>query len=468
MGIMSSEWSGRLQHWMRTLKDDFYRPLGTISWEAFRTMEHLSPEEAMKGQFEPVEPGFTWGKTWEYCWFRGKVVLPKAAEGKRIVMDLRPDGESTLFVNGREFGTYRASWVSQKHHFIEDNALSTEAEAGTEYEILMETYAGHYYPESPDGGCATGPVLPGAYQDPLEEGKRRTLGVCTFGIWNEDAYQLWMDADTLKQVLDKLDPNSLRAAKIAEALEKFTLVVDFEQDEAGRIASYRAGREALKPALEAKNGSTAPVFYAIGNAHIDLAWLWPMAETHRKTERTFAAQLRLLEEYPEYKYIQSQPAAYEMCRKYYPELFERIKEAVKDGKWIAEGAMWVEPDTNMASGEALIRQLLYGKKYYREEFGVDSQMLWLPDTFGYTAALPQILNSCGVRYLVTQKIFWSYNEGEQFPYHYFYWEGMDGSKITSFLPTSYTYRTDPSELIGVWENRSQKRDLDAFLLPFGP
>lgn len=467
MGIMSSEWSGRLQHWMRTLKDDFYRPLGTISWEAFRTMEHLSPEEAMKGQFEPVEPGFTWGKTWEYCWFRGKVVLPVEAEGKWIVMDLRPDGESTLFVNGQEFGTYRASWVSQKHHFIEDNALSTEAEAGTEYEILMETYAGHYYPESPDGGCATGPVLPGAYQDPLEEGKRRTLGVCTFGIWNEDAYQLWMDADTLKQVLDKLDPNSLRAAKIAEALEKFTLVVDFEQDEAGRIASYRAGREALKPALEAKNGSTAPVFYAIGNAHIDLAWLWPMAETHRKTERTFAAQLRLLEEYPEYKYIQSQPAAYEMCRKYYPELFERIKEAVKDGKWIAEGAMWVEPDTNMASGEALIRQLLYGKKYYREEFGVDSQMLWLPDTFGYTAALPQILNSCGVRYLVTQKIFWSYNEGEQFPYHYFYWEGMDGSKITSFLPTSYTYRTDPSELIGVWENRSQKRDLDAFLLPFG-
>ena len=144
MGIMSAEWSGRLQHWLRTLKDDFYRPLGIISWEAFRTMEHLSPEEAVKKSFEPVEPGFTWGKTWEYCWFRGKVVLPKAAEGKRIVMDLRPDGESTLFVNGREFGTYRASWVSQKHHFIEDNALSAEAEAGTEYEILMETYAGHY------------------------------------------------------------------------------------------------------------------------------------------------------------------------------------------------------------------------------------------------------------------------------------------------------------------------------------
>ena len=102
MGIMSSEWRGRLQHWMRTLKDDFYRPLGEISWEAFRTMDHLSQEEAMNGPFEPVEPGFTWGKTWEYCWFRGKVVLPAEAQGKRIVMDLKPDGESTLFVNGQE------------------------------------------------------------------------------------------------------------------------------------------------------------------------------------------------------------------------------------------------------------------------------------------------------------------------------------------------------------------------------
>ena len=138
MGIMSSEWRGRLQHWMRTLKDDFYRPLGEISWEAFRTMDHLSQEEAMNGPFEPVEPGFTWGKTWEYCWFRGKVVLPAEAQGKRIVMDLKPDGESTLFVNGQEFGTYRASWVTQKHHFVEDNVLTTDAVAGTEYEILSD------------------------------------------------------------------------------------------------------------------------------------------------------------------------------------------------------------------------------------------------------------------------------------------------------------------------------------------
>ena len=332
---------------------------------------------------------------------------------------------------------------------------------------MMEVYAGHYYPEAPTGGCATGPVLPGSYTDKLEEGKRRTLGRCTYGIWNEDAYQLFMDVDTLGRLLEVLDKTSLRAAKIAKALEQFTLIVDFEQERDARIESYKKAREALKPVLEAENGSTMPVFYAVGNAHLDLAWLWPIAETGRKTARTFAAQLRLIEEYPEYKFIQSQPAEYEMCRKLYPELFERIKAAVKKGQWIAEGAMWVEPDTNMASGEALIRQLLYGKQYYKDVFDVDSEVLWLPDTFGYTGALPQILKGCKVNYLVTQKIFWSYNEGEQFPYHYFNWEGIDGSRIVSFLPTSYTYKTNPKQLDEVWKNRSQLQDLDAFLLPFG-
>ena len=465
--LMKSEWRDRIGHWVRTLKDDFYQPLGEIQWEAFRTNEQLSLGEAKKEQFVSVKPGFTWGNTYEYCWMKGHIQLSEEANGKRIVMNLKPDGEATLFVNDKAFGTYRASWVNEPHHYIVDNVLSRCAKGDEQFDIMMEVYAGHYYPEAPTGGCATGPVLPGSYTDKLEEGKRRTLGRCTYGIWNEDAYQLFMDVDTLGRLLEVLDKTSLRAAKIAKALEQFTLIVDFEQERDARIESYKKAREALKPVLEAENGSTMPVFYAVGNAHLDLAWLWPIAETGRKTARTFAAQLRLIEEYPEYKFIQSQPAEYEMCRKLYPELFERIKAAVKKGQWIAEGAMWVEPDTNMASGEALIRQLLYGKQYYKDVFDVDSEVLWLPDTFGYTGALPQILKGCKVNYLVTQKIFWSYNEGEQFPYHYFNWEGIDGSRIVSFLPTSYTYKTNPKQLEEVWKNRSQLQDLDAFLLPFG-
>lgn len=467
MKYMHSEWKGRLRHWKETLRQDLYLPLGDIKLDGFTTMSHITPDEALKGSFAPIPFGTKWGHTYEYLWLRGLITLPKEAEGRRIVMNLRTGGEATIFVDGKAFGTYRADWVREPHHFLVDNILTPSGKATKQYNILIEAYAGHFFPESPLGGCATGPVLPGAYTDPKKEGERATLESCTYGIWNEDAYQLYLDAEALIQILEQADPESLRADKIASALEQFTLAVDFEQPLEGRIADYKKARDVLRPALQAHNGSTAPVFYAVGNAHLDLAWLWPMAETHRKTARTFGAQLRLLDEYPEYRFLQSQPAAYVMCREHYPELYERIKKAIKGGQWIAEGAMWVEPDTNMTSGESLVRQLVHGKRFFKEELGVDSVVLWLPDTFGYSAALPQILKGCGVKYLVTQKIFWSYNEGDTFPYHYFTWQGADGSKIDTFLPTSYTYRTDPKELCETWNKRVQKRGLDAFLLPFG-
>lgn len=465
MSLLSTEWIARIEHWIRTIQNDFYMPLGEIPLKAKRTMERLDPHAVDEGGFVPVQPGYTWGEKWEYCWFSGSFRIPKEAAGERIVMDLNPGGESTLFVNGKAFGTYRADWIARKHHYMADNFVTDSAAAGEEFHLLMETYAGHFFPNY--RSCATGPVIPGSYEDPAVEGSRRTLGTCTFGIWREDAYQLYLDMTTLYELLKQLDDSSLRAVHVAQALKDATKAVEFETDAAGRLASYREARRVLRPAMEAVNGTTAPRFYAVGNSHLDLAWLWPVEETRKKTVRTFAAQLRLLEEYPEYKFIQSQPAEYELCREYDPELFGRVLQAIQDGRWIADGAMWVEPDTNMSSGEALIRQLLYGKRYYREMLGTDSHVLWLPDSFGYTAALPQILKGCDVQYLVTQKIFWSYNEGEQFPYHYFTWEGMDGSKVTSFLPTNYTYDTDPGELLRTWKARRQKEDLETFLLPFG-
>ena len=467
MKYMHSEWQRRLAHWQHTLQMDFYFPLGSIDVESFFTTEHLTPEEAQSRHFEPMSAGTTWGHSYEYCWMHSKVILPLNAAGKRIVMDLNTGGETTVFINGKAFGTYRAGWVETPHHFIEDNVLTKCGKPGQSYDILLEAYAGHFFPSSSVASCATGPVIPGSYTDPKAEGQRATLGSMTYGIWNEDAYQLYMDLDTLCMLGDQVDQESLRADKIAAALENATLIVDFEQPLEKRIESYKAAREALKPVLNAVNGSTVPMFYAIGNSHLDLAWLWPMAETHRKTARTFAAQLRLIDEYPDYRYLQSQPASYVMCKEHYPELYERIKEAIKKGQWIAEGAMWVEPDTNMTSGESLIRQLIHGKRFFKDELGVDSKVLWLPDTFGYSAALPQILKGCGIKHLVTQKIFWSYNEGDQFPYHYFTWQGADGSEIVSFLPTSYTYFTHPKEICETWKKRVQKRGLNAFLLPYG-
>ncbi len=467
---MRPEWEDRLELWITALKKDFYEPLGIIPLEGFLTYDMLSPEEAEKRAFSAMPEGTVWGRMWEYCWMRGDLVLPEAARGKRIVMNLNPGGEATLFVDGEAFGTRRADWVKEAHHYFSDQILTVSGEPGRRYHLLLEAYAGHDYPRDHRNRSVLGPMLPdigSTYTVRGENELRQTVGANTFGIWHEEAYQLWKDVSTLNGMRAVLEPSSLRLAGIEEALERFTVAVDFEQPRAGRLASYVAAREELRPVMEARNGSTAPQFYAVGNAHIDICWLWPYRETRRKVARTFAAQVRLMDLYPEYRYVQSQPEAYQICKELYPALYGRIREKVRAGQWIPEGSMWVEPDTNMASGESLVRQLLLGKKFFRDEFGVDCQVLWLPDTFGYSAVLPQLLKGAGVRYLTTQKIFWSYNGGDRFPYHYFTWQGMDGSEITSFLHMDYTSHTDARTVAERWRDRVQKRGIRRFLLPFG-
>ncbi len=466
---MRPEWKDRLTHWIMTLEKEFYEPLGSVELEYFTTYDMLDPADAEKQAFAPAATGMQWGRTWEYAWFRGDITLDDRAAGRQIVMDIRTGGEATLLVNGQEFGTRRAEWVTVPHHYICDQVLTQGGAAGDTFHLLLEAYAGHDFPQSPFGGVSTGPVRGETddYQLRPEQELRQTNGVTTYGIWHETAYQLWLDVTVLRDTLAVVDPDSLRAAQIEEALEQFTLAVDFEQPRPARLADYARAREILQPVLASVNGTAAPEMWAIGNAHIDLSWLWPYRETQRKVARTFAQQIRLMDMYPDYKFIMSQPQAYQICKEFYPDLYEKVKEKIKAGQWIADGAMWVEPDTNMSSGESLVRQVVHGKRFYKEELGVDSKLLWLPDTFGYTAALPQILKNCGVEYLTTQKIFWTYNGSDKFPYHYFTWQGMDGTCITSFLHMDYTSRMDPATVHGRWKDRVQKRGIDKFLLPFG-
>ncbi len=465
---MRPEWKDRLQHWIATLEKEFYEPLGEVNLEYFTTYEMLDPADAEKHSFTPAPTGMPWGRTWEYGWFRGDIVLDDRAAGKMIVMDIKTGGEATVLVNGQEFGTRRAEWVTVPHHYICDQVLTQNGKPGGKFHLLLEAYGGHEWPNHQYGGVATGPVREGCndYSVRPESETRQVCGKTTYGIWHEEAYQLWLDVTVLLGALEVVDPDSLRADQIEEALEQFTLAVDFEQPREGRIADYIRVRELLKPAMEATNGTTVPEMWAIGNAHIDLSWLWPYRETQRKVARSFAQQLRLMDMYPDYKFIQSQPQSYQICKEFYPDLYERVKEKIKAGQWIADGSMWVEPDTNMSSGESLIRQVIHGKRFYKEEFGLDTKLLWLPDTFGYTAALPQILKNCGVEYLTTQKIFWTYNGSDKFPYHYFTWQGMDGTEIVSFLHMDYTSRLDPATVHGRWKDRVQKR-IDKFMLPFG-
>jgi alpha-mannosidase len=233
------------------------------------------------------------------------------------------------------------------------------------------------------------------------------------------------------------------------------------------LETINTSRERLRPLLACVNGSTAPTLFAFGHAHIDVAWLWPWAETERKIARTVINQLSLIEEYPEYRYLQSQPQLYVMLKNRYPELYERFKQAILAGKVITDGAMWVEADTNITGGESLIRQIIYAKQFFKQEFSADTDVMWLPDVFGYSGSLPQIMLNSGINSFATSKIAWIYHGGEPFPYNTFLWEGIDGSTILSHVYTDYNSQTRPGSLLDRWESRIQKDGIRSMLMPFG-
>lgn len=213
----------------------------------------------------------------------------------------------------------------------------------------------------------------------------------------------------------------------------------------------------------------------IGHTHIDIAWWWTVAQTKQKVCRSFATVLKLMDEYPDYKFMSSQAVLYFFLKKRYPSLYEKIKKRVKEGRWEPEGGMWVEPDCNLTSGESMVRQFLYGKKFFKDEFGVDNKILWLPDVFGYSAAMPQILKKCGVDYFQTTKIAW--NQYNKFPYDTMMWRGIDGTEVFTHMCTTtgigqdpysnyfttYNGMLHPDALIGGWQ-RYQQKDLNNDIL----
>ncbi|MBS3761970.1 MAG: alpha-mannosidase, partial [Planctomycetes bacterium] len=239
-------------------------------------------------------------------------------------------------------------------------------------------------------------------------------------------------------------------------------------------AEYRADVNALQRAKkcleEVLNDPAAPSDLkttAVGHAHIDTGWLWPVDETVRKCARTFARQISLMEDYPDYVFGASQAQHYAFVKEHYPGLYEKICQKVEEGRWEPQGGMWVEADCNVIGGESMVRQMLHGKNFFRDEFGVDVENLWLPDVFGYSAALPQILKKSGIDSLVTQKISWSqYNK---FPHHTFVWEGIDGSEVVAHFPPEDNYNStlNPGRLAYARDNFTEKGFLDEFLTLYG-
>lgn len=263
-----------------------------------------------------------------------------------------------------------------------------------------------------------------------------------------------------------LPDGNIDKSTIVTALTEAEQKILSEEQQALRDFSWVAGiEEDLKKKLADLTDSTAGQMLMVGQSHIDLAWLWPVKEAIRKCSRTFSTMSTLLEENPSFTYAQSQPQAYAYVKEHYPEIYERVKKHIADGRWEVVGGMWVEPDLNMPSGESLVRQLVFGMKFYKEEFGVQPRIEWLPDTFGYCASLPQLLKSAGIDYFMTSKMNW--NDTNPFPFDLFYWEGIDGTRILSFLNHGLNEYTHPEEIKTHWDSFKQKNAHPNQMLLYG-
>ncbi len=298
---------------------------------------------------------------------------------------------------------------------------------------------------------------------------------------NRLAEQLYYDIKVPLEICDYLPESDYDRIRILEALNGAVEKIDFlnPQSEQFNQSLSEAINEIKSGLYEKYADSSSATTICIGHTHIDIAWMWTIKQTREKAVRSFATVVSLMKQYPEYKFMSSQAVLFKFVKEDAPELYEEIKKFVAEGRFEIEGAMWVEADCNLSGGESLVRQILYGKKFFEKEFNKDCKILWLPDVFGYSAALPQILQKSGVDTFVTSKISW--NETNRMPNDTFMWQGIDGTEIFTYFLTAQnkqlgketvnhtTYVADitPAQVAGTWERYSNKRLNDEAILTFG-
>ena len=280
--------------------------------------------------------------------------------------------------------------------------------------------------------------------------------------------KLWFDMKIPYEAAELLPTDSFDYIESMNALDMTVNELDFRNKGSEEFyASVKKASEVLKEEYydklcgKPKNEEIA----FIGHTHIDVAWLWTLAQTEEKAQRSFSTVIQLMEQYPDYIFMSSQPQLYAYVKKNDPELYEKIKERIKEGRWEPEGSMWLEADTNITGGESLIRQIMYGKKFMKDEFGIENKVLWLPDVFGYSAALPQILKKCGIDTFFTSKINW--NEVDIFPHDTFVWRGLDGSEIMAIFAKNYVNLVNARDIKGLMEYHLDKKFTPTVLAPVG-
>ncbi|MGQ9630522.1 MAG: alpha-mannosidase [bacterium] len=402
------------------------------------------------GDWEDFPIGGRWGGRMVSAWFRAKVAILPRFKGRKVCLRLIPGkgsglvgAESLAFLDGHPFqglDPHRSEVL-----------LANPARGDEKYVLAIKAFSG------------------------MKE-EDRTFEVAEVAVIDEATEAFYFNARVAYEVATLLDTNSLERAEILNRLNEAFNMVDYRiPGSEGFYASIRDANDHLEKSLyQRRRAGTVAKALCVGHTHIDVAWLWPLARTREKAARSFATALRLMEAYPEYHFLQSQPQLYKFVKEDYPEIYEGIKRRVKEGRWEATGGMWVESDCNVTSGESLVRQFLFGKRFFRREFGAENRLLWLPDVFGYNWALPQIMKKCGIDYFMTTKISW--NQYNRLPYDTFLWRGVDGTEVlTHFITTTAegvwfaTYNGDlaPKAIKGAWDNYQQKNINDEVLVSFG-
>ncbi|MFJ2609087.1 alpha-mannosidase [Streptomyces sp. NPDC087425] len=433
-------------------------PFEVTAWQA--PGEPVSFEEAAAAPYEPFAMGTPWGPPWGTTWFRMRGVVPAEFAGRRVeaVIDLGfvgdwPGNQAEALVHLTDGTPLKAVNPLNQYVRIADPATGGEqidylVEAASNPDILADNFS---------KTTLLGDVLTAGDQ-PIYTFKRADIAVLDENVWHLD-----LDIEVLRELMVELGEHDPRRHEIAHALDRAMDLLDLD-DIAGSAAAVR---EALAPVLAKPAHASAHVISGVGHAHIDSAWLWPIRETKRKTSRTFSNATSLAEEYDEFIFACSQAQQYEWVRDNYPKVWARIQESVKKGQWAPVGGMWVEADGNLPGGEAVARQFIHGKRFFIEHFGIETKGVWLPDSFGYNAAYPQLAKLAGNDWFLTQKISW--NQTNKFPHHTFWWEGIDGTRIFTHFPPVDTYnaRFSGAEMSRAVRNYQEKGAATRSLAPFG-
>ena len=383
--------------------------------------ERVPWQQALQTDFTPIDLGVRLGPVWSTHWFKVQATIPAHWVGKEVHFLWDSSSEACIWQDGIPLQGLTGSssgWQEEPIRFA--FCLSKQAEGGEAIDLMVEAAMNGLF------GVSTG--------DPRRDEGIGWLRQAELAVFDRNLWDLYWDFVIIADLARYLPQDSPRAGQALACANEMvnTILLD-------NSASWPAAREIAASFLAQENGDGQHQLSVIGHAHIDTAWLWPLAETKRKCVRTFSSALQLMESYPGFRFVCSQAQQLDWMRTDYPALYERILARVKTGQFIPAGATWVEPDTNMPSGESLVRQFLFGQRFFKEQFGRFSSVFWEPDVFGYAAALPQIMRLSGVDYFLTQKLSW--NEFNLPDRNSFLWEGLDGSRVLAHFPPVDTYNS---------------------------